>query len=208
MSIGCQNLGEIGDVRLLSELLNSVNDCAYYAFTVLVDHSPSLRRFMLVGDELAGYVTLALMIITLALLLRQGRKPGAFIVVAAFVAALAVVEALRMTVPADRPTVAAKLVGEDEMQRSFPARAVFLFTLAAMLLLWAAWPALRRWPARLSVTAIFTVLTLWVAISQLMLGLHFVTDVAAGLFGGLALALLATRLAAMTTVPSPNIPHP
>ncbi len=33
----------------------------------------------------------------------------------------------------------------------------------------------------------------WVAISELILDLHFVTDVAAGLFGGLALALFATR---------------
>jgi membrane-associated phospholipid phosphatase len=189
-----RNLGEMGAIAVLADLLKSIDLGTYYSFNEAINRFPALHDLMHVGNWIGSYIGVGVLTgAAIIVLLVQGRTRGAVIVLGALIVAALGVELLRLSVPANRPDVAAALVGEDEMLRSFPAREVLTFTLATTLLLVAIWPSLYHWMARPILTADLVILVLWVAMSQLMLGLHFVTDVAAGLFGGLALGLLAGR---------------
>lgn len=178
---------------MITELLRSIDKGAYYAFSEAVKGSPELVQPLHIGEW-----ALALLIAVLAcvLLLTHGRARAAALVAVAMLIGTVGVEAIRYTVPVHRPDNAARVVDSAEMARSFPAGEVFTFTLAGTLLIYAAWTSLHGWLARVALTAVVVVLILGVAMSELLLVLHFVTDVAAGLFGGLALALVVTRLIA------------
>ena len=179
---------------MLLELLKSVDDGTYYSLDHATRQFDSLANLMRLGDWLGSYVAVGiLLLLTLILFILQARFRAAQLTLAASLVGVAIVEALRAILPAQRPAVASSSVDAAEMLCSFPSGKVFMFTLVAVLLLFAAWGVLHRAPARLLLTTTMVVLILWIAMSQLMLGLHFVTDVAAGLFGGLALALLAGR---------------
>ena len=134
-----------------------------------------------------------ILLLVVVVFLVRGRTRSAQVSLAALVIGLILVETMRHTVGARRPGNAETFLAPEEMTRSFPARSVLLFTLAGVLLIFAAWGALSSTWMRLMVTVVMVVVVLGVALSQLMLQLHFVTDVVGGLFGGLTLALLASR---------------
>ncbi len=182
---------------MVNELLKSIDKGAYYAFSEEIKKSSLLVQLLQAGDWVGSYIGVVLvMALACALLLTQSRVRAAAVAAIAVALGALAVEGVHAAVPVPRPDNAANLVNATEMLHSFPAREVFTFTLAGTLLVFAAWGSLQSWPGRLTVTAVVIVLVLWVAMSQIMLVLHFVTDVAAGLFGGLALALLVTRLIA------------
>ena len=183
---------------MLVDLLKSIDYGGYYFFRHAVGEHPEIAPPMQLGQWLSSYpgvgITLLLAVI---ISLLQKRTRAAQISLAAFVLGVIFVEMLPNVVPANRPADAQLLVATDEMSRSFPAQRVFLFTMAGFLLLFAAWGSVKRAMARLLLSAGLVSLILWVALSPLVLGLHYVTDVMGGLFGGLALALLASRFSAM-----------
>jgi undecaprenyl-diphosphatase len=179
---------------VLVEFLKSVDDGAYYSLDHTARQIGRIEQAMRLGDSLGTYLGVAaVLLFALILLAVQRRWRAALGVLVAFVFGVALVETMRTLLPAPRPLVARRSVDAAEMMRSFPSSKVFLFTLAAVFLLFALWPISTRKSARALLTPGVVVLILWVAMSQLMLGLHFVTDVSAGLFGGIALALLASR---------------
>jgi membrane-associated phospholipid phosphatase len=176
------------------ELLTNTDYGTYYFFRHEAQQLPGLDVAMQLGDLLATAVaaSLVLMLATILFVMR-GELRAALVGVLIFMAGVILVEIFQNLLAVQRPAYAGELVSAAEMARSFPARGVFIFTLASTLLLFAAWCSLHHTGLRLLVTANLTVLVLWAAMSQLALGLHFVTDVIGGLVGGLALALLATR---------------
>jgi membrane-associated phospholipid phosphatase len=179
---------------MLVELFKSMDYGGYYFFRHLARQNPEILPAFRLGDWLGSYFVVGFMfLVAVILLLVQARTRAAQVSVGAFVLGVIFVEILRNVVAAHRPPDAQDLVDADEMLRSFPAREVFTVTLAGVLLLFAAWGSVRKTPLRLLLTAAVVVLLLWVAMSQLILGLHFVTDVMGGLAGGIGLGLLASR---------------
>lgn len=177
------------------DILNSLDDSAYNTFDDWMKNSQALAAAMRLGDQLGSYVAVGVVLaIALLLLVVQGRPRAAQLGLAAAALGIALVEMVRRVVPAQRPDAALHLVGDEEMWRSFPAGKMLLFTLAAALLLFTGWSALHRKTAKLLLTTALVTLCVWVALSQLMLALHFVSDVLAGVFAGLVLAMIANRL--------------
>ncbi len=117
-------LSEFGEDRrtsVLEDLLKSVDLGTYYSFHELAQNRKALHDAMQLGDWLGSYVGVGLlMLLTLTLLLVQGRIQPALVTVCAFIVGVAGVEMLRCAVPAQRPVVVAATVGDDEMLRSFP----------------------------------------------------------------------------------------
>jgi hypothetical protein len=186
---------------VVSEFLKSVDKGAYYAFSEAVNGAtrqpPHVVQLLDAGTWVGSYCgVLLLLALACMLLLAQGRARAMLFTLAAFIIAAAAVEAMRSVLTVHRPENAARMIDGSQMQHSFPASEVFAFTLAAAMFLYAAWGFLHGWVARIAVSIVVVVLVLWVAMSELFLVLHFVTDVAAGLFGGLAVALLISRLLA------------
>ncbi len=182
---------------MISELLKSIDKGAYYAFSEMMKETPALAQIMQAGEWVGSYVGAVLLaVLACVLLFAQARYRAAALAALAFGIGALGVEAMQSALPTPRPDNAANRVASSEMQRSFPAREAFTFTLAGALLVYAAWGLMQGWRTRMAIVAAVVVLVLWVAMSEIMLVLHFVTDVAAGLFGGLALALLVMRVAA------------
>ena len=179
---------------MLVDMFKEVDGGGYEFFQYLTKQNPALLDPMQLGTWISSYIGVGLALLLAVLLyVLHGRTRAAQVSLAAFLFAVVLVEVLRHLVGARRPGNAEAFVDADEMTRSFPARGVFLFSLCGVLLLFAAWGALSSTWKRVLVSANIVALILGVAFSQLVLQLHYVTDVIGGLFGGLALALLATR---------------
>jgi membrane-associated phospholipid phosphatase len=179
---------------MLVELFKSMDYGGYYFFRHLARQNPEILPPFRLGDWLGSYFVVGFVfLVAVILLLVQARTRAAQVALGAFVLGVIFVEILRNVVAAHRPPDAQDMVEADEMLRSFPAREVFTVTLAGVLLLFAAWGGLHTTTLRLLLTAAVVGLLLWVAMSQLILGLHFVTDVMGGVTGGIGLGLLASR---------------
>jgi membrane-associated phospholipid phosphatase len=205
MSINTRSLGEMG-TPMLVDLLKTMDFGGYYFFDFAATHHPWLAEVMLPARWVGSYGVGIVFALGVSCLLIQRRLPAVLISIGALTAGVLGVEMLRYAIAADRPANAQKLVDADEMLRSFPAREVFAFTLAATLLLVAAWTLLPNTALRLVLTAGIVALVLWVALSQLVLGLNYVSDVMAGLAGGLALTMLASRFFATPRKSGPGAP--
>jgi membrane-associated phospholipid phosphatase len=180
---------------MLVNVLQGMDNGGYYFFRHKAQHYPDLVPVMQVGNVLGGTVFIVVLAV-LAVLLFMSRRQGraAVVTAAGLLAGVVLADVVSSLVSARRPEDAQNLVDADQMFNSFPARSVFLFTLAGILFLYAIGPSLTGRLHRALMTACVVVLILWVCMSQLFLGLHFVTDVMAGLAGGVALGLLCGRL--------------
>jgi membrane-associated phospholipid phosphatase len=167
---------------------------AYYLFDFVAQKHPGLVSLAQIYDALSGYVACTLLMAVLAWLLwRRGQTKAALVNLAVFAVAVAVVEIVRWAVGRTRPDEAERMVGPEGMLGSYPARHVFLFTMAMLLVAFAEGARLsaRR---RLAFGIFVALMIVCVCGSQLLLRLHFVTDVVAGLFGGAGCALAAHLL--------------
>jgi undecaprenyl-diphosphatase len=187
---------------MLVDLLKSMDYGGYYFFDWAATHNPWLANIMLPARWIGSYGVGVVFMLVVICFVSQRRIPAALVSFGVLAGGVLGVEILRYAVAAHRPANAQKLVDAAEMLRSFPAREVFAFTLVGTLLLIAAWATLPNTALRMLLSVGVIALMLWVALSQLVLGLSFVTDVMAGLAGGLALALLASRFF------PPNAPLP
>jgi undecaprenyl-diphosphatase len=181
--------------------LKSIDYGGYYFFRHKAQHFDELVPVMQAGDFLGGYLALAaLLVLAAVILLARGKPRSALFVLIFCTLAAAAVEAQRRFMASKRPDDARNLVSLEEMTRSFPAAGVLLLTLVCVVLLAAAWDSLDGRILRLAATVGVVLLVLWLAVSELFLGLHFVSDVVAGLAGGTALGLLCSRFFARETV--------
>jgi hypothetical protein len=179
---------------MLVNLLQGMDNGGYYFFRHKAQHYPDLVPVMQVGDAVGSLVLIVVLaVLAVLLFLARGQARAAGVSAAFFVLGVVLVEAVRHLLPGRRPEDAQNYLDAEEMLHGFPARSVFLFTVAGILFLYAIGPALTGRLQRGLMTACVVVLVLWVCMSQLFLGLQFVTDVMAGLAGGVALGLLAGR---------------
>jgi membrane-associated phospholipid phosphatase len=187
--------------------MRSVDWGAYYFFDFLAQQHPRIVPVMQVLNQLAGYAAAAILICaTTALFAVRRQLWAAVMTLASYALTLALVEATRLLVARPRPDEAEALVGPEDMLGSYPARGIFLFTMALLSLTFAWWPAKRR--RRVLLSLLVALLLIGTSLSQLVLRLHFVTDVVGGLFGGTACALLphllvSTPRGAAATITTP-----
>ncbi len=188
------------------DALETVDWGAYYHFRYLAGQHPQLLPAAELVNSLTHHAVLGVLIVfTLLALWLYGRPRTAVVGLATFLAGIVVAEGLRGLIARRRPDDAENLLGPDGMVGSFPAVGVLLFTLTALLLTFALWETGLGRTGRVLSTAAAAVLIVAVCLSQFFLGLHFVTDVVAGLLGGLVFALLARQLSVAGEAPKASV---
>jgi undecaprenyl-diphosphatase len=190
--------------RLDKEVMDwsrQMDEGAYAFFHHQAKTAAFLNPLMEAGDWIGSYLGAAILLLAaLALTPRPWRPRLALAVLAAFLAGAALVEGVKLAVARPRPADAEDVLGAAALSPSFPSRAVFLAAFACMILAIALERGARRPGCRFVIRLTAGLVVVFVCVSQLWLSLHFVTDVLAGLAGGLGLAL-AARWAA--TPPTP-----
>ena len=171
---------------------------AHFHFTIR--QHPEFAPVMQVANLLGSYVaTLAIAALAVVLWLARGQARAALVTLAGFLGSFGTIESIRTFVARERPDDAAdwlvldplaKLLGLNQSVGSFPAPSVFLFTLAMLLLLFALIPqdASRRTQVLMTIAA--AILIVWVTFSQLMLSMHYLTDVVPALAASICVACL------------------
>jgi undecaprenyl-diphosphatase len=174
------------------DLFEGLDWGTYYFFRFQANHAPDwVNRLMRVGDLIGSYFGVAVLLtFAVAAAPSRWRRRTAFAALAGFLFAGLLIEGVKLATGRLRPPDAQNVFGTAEMSPSFPSRAVFLAGFAWMML---AFPLERRVAPQPRV-AFYVVAALgivFVCVSELWLGLHFVTDVLAGLAGGTGLAMTA-----------------
>ena len=174
------------------ELFKGMDWGAYYAFRYEANRLPSLTELMEAGNWLGTYLAVAILLVAALILAPQpGRRRMAFVVVVTFLVGCLLVEGVNAATQRPRPADAENVVGAEAMFSSFPARAVFLAAFAWLMLAQALERRCHGKGMRAAVYGIAILGMVFVCISQLWFGLHWVTDVLAGLAGGVGLGLIA-----------------
>jgi len=141
---------------------------------------------------MVGGVALAAVLVAL----KARRFRLAISIAAFFVVAVGIGEGLNLATQRPRPNEARHLIAAQNMASSFPSRSVLMSTYSWLALALALESTTIRKRLRYGLSALAVVAVLVVCMTQLVLTLHFLTDVLAGLAGGAALALLAKHFAA------------
>jgi undecaprenyl-diphosphatase len=179
------------------DLFRGLDWGTYNTFQFMAKHSPGLQSYMEAGDWLGSYVGVAILLaLTVLVFVRQKQWRAALAIVATFVLGIILVEGVKLATHRPRPPDAQNILASAEFSPSFPSRAVFLAAFAWLMLA----TALERWTRnkkyRIAIYVVAALGIVFVCVSVLWLGLHFLTDVLAGLAGGLGLALVARWAAA------------
>jgi undecaprenyl-diphosphatase len=165
----------------------------YYFFRFQANRAPDLQGLMQFGEWLGSYLATAIVLAAAIIATpRAVRWRTAAVIVLAFFAGALLVEGVKLAVARQRPPDAQNVLESSEMSAGFPSRAAFLTAFAWLVLA----AALGRWNGRKAFRVAMHLAAaagiVFVCLSQLWLGMHFVTDVLAGLAGGIGLALLAS----------------
>lgn len=174
----------------------------YYFFRFQANQAPALAQFMQVGSWLGSYVgDLIILVLALAATPPLWRRRMALVVVAGFLAGEAIVEGVKAATQRPRPPDAQNILGSNDTSSSFPNRAVFLAAFGCLMAALALErrSAHSRWRVGFYVVAALVII--FVCVSELWLGLAFVTDILAALAGGIGLALIARWAATQPHVP-------
>jgi membrane-associated phospholipid phosphatase len=174
------------------DLLEGLDWGTYYFFRFQANKAPGWKNAMEFGDHIGSYLAVAGVIaLIVALSLYAGQWRMAMAAIIGLLVSAALVEGLRLATQRPRPPDAQNLLASAELTHGFPSRAVFLTAFAWLMLA----AALERCPLhkayRSAAYLIASLVIVVVSVSQLWLGLHFVTDILAGLSGGIGLALVA-----------------
>src|SRR5262245_25767921 len=143
-------------------------------------------------------VAAAAMVISLA----SKRFRSAVAISVCFLAAVGLTEGLNLRTERSRPSDSQRHVSREDFGKSFPAREVLLSTYSWLALVVALWPVASRKLVGVGFFSLSLVAILAVCMVQLILSLHFLTDVLAGLAGGAALALLAKHFGTQSVRPA------
>ena len=193
------------------DFLEGLDWGAYSHFSHAASHQPAVLDAMKVVNRIGSYdgVPILLVMLAMFLYLMRGRTRAALVTLGAWGLAYVTVEGLRNVIDRDRPQSAWETVRDSfEMASSFPARSVFLFTFAVAVFVSALWDLTPRRGLRGLMVSVAAVLVVVLCLSQFYLALHFVTDVIAGLIGGLFFAILARALAGPSTPVGAPDNHP
>jgi membrane-associated phospholipid phosphatase len=181
------------------DLLKEIDAGAYYFFRFQASQHPEVVSVVQEVEPFLGYIAAVVLLgLTAVVCCVRGRPQAAAVSIAVFAVAVAAIEGLRHAIARRRPEDAQDMLGTADMAGSYPARGVFLLALTLLLLTFALAAGAPRW-LRVLLSLAAALLIAAACVSQLFLGLHFVSDVLGGLLGGGACALLAWLLAAPRT---------
>lgn len=167
---------------------------AYADFSFKSEKYPVIVPVMSTGVSLGNYVVIAiLLIIALALYLAKKKYRSAIVALICFALSIGLIALVRFLVPRRRPENAERWLGPDAMQGSYPAASVFLFMLAMILIGFALWNWTENRLYRGSFVIVATLWTVWVCMSQMFLGLHFLTDILGAIVGATLMSWLAFK---------------
>lgn len=164
------------------------------------DRLPNLESIMWDG-QVAGspWLLAPVLLITLALLWLAGQRlAGQRRTAAAALAALLVGvllgEGVKLATQRTRPPDAQNYVEAEQMTGSYPSSSVLLVTLVGLLFGMSLEGLSNNRLARVAIYTGVSLWIIWLSLSQLWLGLHFLTDVVAGMIGGAGLAFLVRHV--------------
>ena len=180
----------------LIDLLNGIDYGAYAFFGFQLNQRPELRLFFQAGANIFAcpWFLITLGIAAVGLLALQKRRSTFFLALAAGLLAFAVVEGVQRVHPRARPADSQNHPELVRQAASYPSRGVFFLVLAGSLAAYAAETLFRKRRWKVLVHALVIIPILWLCLSEIALGLHFVTDVIAGITGGGGLAMLVRAL--------------
>jgi undecaprenyl-diphosphatase len=166
---------------------------AYATFQVQAKNAPAfLGPLMQFGDFTGSYLGAAILL-ALAVVATpySWRRRMAIVILVTFLFGALLVEGVKEATLRTRPPDSQNFLGSAEVSPSFPSRPVFLAAYAWLMLALAWEYRSQRQSERIAIYGVASLGIVFVCISELWLSLNFVTDVLAGLAGGLGLALLA-----------------
>ena len=186
------------------DLLNGIDYGAYAFFGFQLNQHPELRPFFETAAHIFAcpWFLIPLAIAALALLAMQKRELTFVLAAAALLMGFAVVEGVQSVHSRVRPADSQNHPELVRQAASYPSRGVFFLVLAGSLVAYSAetFFSKRRW--KILVHALVIVPILWLCLSEIALGLHFVTDIIAGITGGGGLALLVRGLDRRHSLPT------
>lgn len=177
------------------DAIEALDDGANAHFTWQKREFPGIVGYMQVAYYISSYAGIAVFAaIIILLLLLQRRNIAALAAASGIASAVGAITLLQRIVPRARPQLAAEWLGDDAMTGSYPAAAVFLFMLCAILFCGTVWPIVRGLATRGSLVALSALLTVWVCMSQFFLATHYVSDVIGGVAGATLIGWLTCRV--------------
>jgi membrane-associated phospholipid phosphatase len=177
------------------DAIEALDDGANAHFTWQSREIPGIVVYMQMAYYISSYVGIGVFaVMIIVLLLLQKRYRAALAAVLGIAAAFGVIALLQTLVPRPRPQLAIEWLGEDAKTGSYPAAAVFLFMLCAILFGCAVWDQVRGFALRGLIVLILALLTVWVCMSQFFLAMHYVSDVIGAAAGATLIGWLTCRV--------------
>jgi undecaprenyl-diphosphatase len=170
----------------------------YYFFRFAAQHARRLERMMETGYAAGGYLIVTILVLAaVSLLLSAKRQRAALATLIFFLIGVALMEGTRLLISRSRPPDAENYVGATALTTGFPSR-VLLVVFALLSLALALESSITKKSCLVLLYIVIALAITWVCVAELWLGISFVTDVIAGLAGGLALAATARLMAGET----------
>ena len=182
--------------------ITSLDHGTHAHFHFMIRQHPELVPPMQLANQLGGYVgSCAVLALAILVWLARGQARAALITLLGFLGSFGLIEAIRAFVKRERPDDAAdtlartvdplgQLLGLDPRVGGFPAPGVFLFTLALLLLLFALLPLATTKTTRTLLAVPAVLLILWMTMGQLMLSMHYLTDIVPALVASICVAFV------------------
>ena len=175
------------------DAIESIDVGAYAHFRHQAETHPEFLPIMHIAYYLSNYLAIGVLFsLTALLFLLQGKRRSAQVTAINLAWALALLFSVRFLVPRRRPDDAQNWLGPQAMLGSYPSGGVFLFMLAMILLGFAIWDLAKPWLRGVYLlTAV--ALTVWVCMSQLIMSLHYLTDILGGIAAATFMGWIASH---------------
>jgi undecaprenyl-diphosphatase len=173
------------------DLFNGMDWGAYNSFRYAANRLPEVNDLMRLISGLGSLAVNLVVLVSAVLIMPQSRRTRlACAVVMTFLLGAFINEGVNGLTHRSRPSDAENVLRADAMYSSFPSRGVMMAAFAWLMLALALERRFARRAIRVMIYAVAALAIVLVCVSQLWLGLHWVSDVLAGLAGGLGLALI------------------
>jgi membrane-associated phospholipid phosphatase len=176
------------------DAIDTIDWGAYAHFAFVAQKHPGVAEFMSFPYYISTYAAvLAIMASVCIFFLLQNRSRAALATSLGLIFSMGIIEFCRLLVPRVRPPDAENWLGPNERLGSYPSAGVFLFMLTMIFLGFALWRWLPTVGMRLLFVLLAVALTVSVAIGQLFLALHYVSDIVGGIVGAATVGYVVSR---------------
>ena len=171
------------------DLFNGMDWGAYNSFRYAANRLPEVNQSMRLISGLGSLAVNLVLLVIAVLIMPQSRAALGWRVPSSvtFLLGVLINEGVNGLAHRLRPADAENVLGADPMYSSFPSRGVLMAAFAWLMLALALERRFARRAMRVMIYAVAALAIVLVCVSQLWLGLHWVSDVLAGLAGGLGL---------------------